>query len=84
MCIRDSPKPALGIGIEARNVNVIDEGVWEYSALYAGPSVFYSSGNYFLIFNIMPQLINLAGEERPLDLVHQEKFQFRTLAGIRF
>ena len=72
----------FGIGVELRNINAIREGTWEYSALYVGPSVFIGGGKYFLIFNAMPQVANLTGQNKPLELDDQERFAFRALLGI--
>lgn len=76
------PKPNFGLGLEVVNRNAIKESVWEYSALYGGPSVFYSKNKFFFIFNIMPQLTNLKGENKPLELNDQEKVLTRVFIGI--
>lgn len=78
------PKPNFGLGVEVVNRNAIAESVWEYSALYAGPSVFFSRDHFFFIFNFMPQLTNLTGENKPLELSDQEKVLSRVFIGITF
>ena len=78
------PKPHFGIGLEMVNRNAIAESKWEYSALYAGPSVFFSRSKFFFIFNFMPQFANLTGENKPLELDDQEKILSRVLIGITF
>lgn len=78
------PKVNLGFGIEVVNKNEIKESVLEYSALYAGPSLFFSRDKFFFIFNIMPQLTNLGGENKPLELNDQERVLSRVFIGITF
>ena len=77
-------KPTLGLGLEFRNVNAIQEGKWLYSACYIGPSLFIGGEKYFLIFNFMPQFANLTGNNKPLELSNQERFNLRVLAGVSF
>jgi hypothetical protein len=72
----------FGVGLEVRNVNAIHDGAWEYAAVYIGPSVFLGGGKFFLIFNLMPQVANLAGLHRPLELDDQERIAFRALLGV--
>ena len=75
-------KPTFGLGIEIRNHNEIPRGEeWENSALFAGPTLFWSSGKHFVIFNVLPQWANLAGESTPLDLDGHEKIEIRLLIG---
>lgn len=76
------PKPNFGLGVEVLNRNAIAESNWEYSALFAGPSVFFSRNKFFFIFNVMPQFANLTGENKPLELFDQEKILSRVFIGI--
>lgn len=76
------PKPNLGFGLEVVNRNAIKKSDWEYSALYAGPSVFYSRNKFFFIFNFMPQFTNLTGDNKPRELNSQEKFLTRVFIGL--
>lgn len=76
------PKPSYGFGIEARNQSVFKEGKIEYSSLFIGPSVFFSQGKFFFTLNFMPQIVNLAGENKPLELNDQEKYMYRAFIGM--
>lgn len=71
----------FGLGFEVRNINAM-KSEWEYSALFAGPSIFLGAEKYFLIFNVMPQIANLKGPHTPLELDAQERFLFRALLGV--
>ena len=73
-------KPTLGIGLELRNHNVLVDGEIEHSAIFGGPTLFWSSGSHFVILNILPQLGNLATESQ-FDLKEYEKIEIRLLVG---
>jgi hypothetical protein len=52
-------KPNFGLGIELRENNTIsDENGWEYSTLFAGPTLFYSGKSCSFILNVLPQIQN--------------------------
>ncbi len=77
-------KPNLGLGLEIRNNNEIENNKWNFSALFAGPTLFYTTSNYFLILNILPQWANLhktddAPNNRVLNA--REKLEVRLLWG---
>jgi hypothetical protein len=55
------------------------EGEWEHSALFAGPTLFWSSGTHFFILNVLPQLDNLMAKKLVLD--EHEKIEIRLLIG---
>ncbi len=77
--------PTFGIGVEARNANEISDGEWEKSVWFAGPTAFVSTGNFFFILNVQPQLFMMKREEGTvgnLDLVDHEKVEARLLMGI--
>jgi hypothetical protein len=78
-------KPNKGIGFELRNHNEIEGGsAWQFSALFGGPTYFYSGERYFLILNLMPQWTNLhKTDDAPGNLVlnEHEKFSVRLLLG---
>lgn len=81
-------QPNFGLGLEIRNHNIIEESELEHSALFAGPTLFYSRQNekgsgYFIIFNVQPQLISLKGSDA-LDLDEYEKINARILLGLSF
>ncbi len=72
----------LGVGIEVRNINALNQGTWEYSSVFVGPTIFIGSTKYFFMFNAMPQIANLKGDNKPLELNDQERFAFRVLLGV--
>jgi len=75
-------KPNFGLGLEVRNHNVFVEGEFEHSALFAGPTMFWSKNKVFAIVNAMPQLTSLKGSGRDLD--EYEKMAFRVILGFSF
>lgn len=77
-------KDNFGLGIELRNHNEFVESEWEHSALFGGPTLFFSGNKYFLILNILPQWANLKKtDEAPDSLVlnEHEKIEVRLLLG---
>jgi len=77
-------KDNFGLGIEIRNHNEFVESVWEHSALFGGPTLFFSGNKYFLILNILPQWTNLhKTDDAPGSLVlnGHEKIEVRLLLG---
>jgi len=77
-------KSNFGIGVELRNHNEFAESKWEHSALFGGPTLFFSGNKYFLILNILPQWANLhKTDETPSSLVlnQHEKIEIRLLLG---
>jgi hypothetical protein len=76
-------KNNFGLGIELRNHNVFAESE-EHSALFGGPTLFFSGNKYFLILNVLPQLANLKKTDDvpgSLDLNEYEKVEVRLLLG---
>ena len=73
----------LSLGVELRSVNPFPEGEgWEYSALYAGPTLAYSQEKWWLALSLLPQLPALKkpeGSTRSVVLEGQERFQARLL-----
>ena len=77
-------RPNFGIGMEMVNSNEIEKGSWNFSALYGGPTLFYSGNNYFFILNALPQWTNLRKtDDAPNNLVlnAREKMEVRLLCG---
>lgn len=74
-------KPTFGLGIEIRNHNEFVKGEWEHSALFGGPSLFWSTEKHFFILNVLPQWTNLVGDNTPLELGSHEKIEIRLLVG---
>ena len=81
-------KPHFGLGLELRNHNVFKDGEMEHSALFGGPTLFYSNTKeggigFFIIFNVLPQITNLKGGDA-LDLGEYEKLNARFVLGLSF
>lgn len=74
-------KPTFGIGIEASNQNIFTDSKLQYAVVYAGPTLYLSSGNHYVMLNIFPQLTNLAGNDKPLELNDREKIEIRLFVG---
>lgn len=77
----------FGAGIELRDHNEIAKGKWEHSVLFAGPTVNYRGDRWFLIFNYLPQLVNLhktAVAPKTKVLNEHEKAEARILIGFSF
>ncbi len=77
-------KPQLGLGIEAVNHNDIVKGKLNNSILYAGPTLTYRGGAWFLIANYLPQLVNLhktPASPFKKDLDNHERAEARILLG---
>lgn len=80
-------KPNFGLGLELRNSNEIEDGNWNFSALYGGPTLFYSGNKHFIILNFLPQWTNLRKtDDAPNNLVlnAREKYEIRILFGFSF
>lgn len=75
-----------GLGAELRNANVMAEGEWETSPLFLGPTIAYSTENFWVILNAQPQLTNLKKEEGAddLDLSSYEKMDLRLIFSFTF
>lgn len=78
------------IGFELRNLNkTTEENGWEYSILYAGPGISYSSGSFQLNFSCLPQVAGLFEGLRTnfhngKELVEHEKLETRLLIAFSF
>lgn len=77
-------KNNFGLGIELRNHNEFEKSKWNFSALFGGPTLFFSGNKYFLILNVLPQWANLKKtNDAPGSLVlnEHEKIEVRMLLG---
>jgi len=77
-------KDHFGLGVELRNHNELVKSEWEHSALFGGPTLFFSGTKYFLILNVLPQLASLKKTtDTPGSLVlnEHEKVEVRLLLG---
>lgn len=80
-------KPHVGLGLEVRQHNVFVAGEKEHSALFGGPTLFYSGNGFFIILNALPQWANLqTNDENPnsLNLNEYQKMEARLLIGFSF
>lgn len=80
-------KPHLGLGLEIKQHNVFVESKMEHSAIFGGPTLFYSGDKFFLILNALPQWSNLQTNDanpNSLDLNEYEKVEVRLLVGFSF
>lgn len=85
-------KPNFGLGVEAMYSSEFEKehggGMEiEKSALFAGPTLFWSGERTFLILNVFPQVANMHkedGNNESLDLMNYEKFDARILFGLSF
>jgi hypothetical protein len=78
---------SFGAGIEVREYNGIAQGSWEHSVLFAGPTVNYRGNRWFIVFNYLPQLVNLhktseAPKNKVLD--EHERVEARVIVGFSF
>ncbi|HUS00558.1 MAG TPA: hypothetical protein VMY77_02460 [Chitinophagaceae bacterium] len=79
-------KPTFGLGLEIVNKNDIAKGKgWKNSIFYAGPTVNFRSGKWFVIVNYLPQLGNIhktiySPGNKVLD--DHERAEARILLGI--
>jgi hypothetical protein len=74
-------KPTFGLGVEASNQNVFVDNKFRYAAVFAGPTLFLSAGKHYFMLNVFPQITNLAGDDKPLELNDREKIQIRLYVG---
>ncbi len=75
-------RPGLTAGIEVRNSNLVVDGEWEHSALFAGPVLGYATDSWWVALTVLPQLPALkAGEANDGSLVldEHEKLEARLL-----
>lgn len=81
-------KKEFGLGMELRSQNGIEPKIgWRHSALFAGPTLYYQSGRWWGVFNVLPQWVNLKKtESAPYSKVLDdlEKIEIRLLLGISF
>jgi hypothetical protein len=75
------------IGLEARNVNEVEEGEWETSVLFAGPGFSYVKGPIWINLTILPQVTGLKYEnsdDSGTILEGHEKLETRLLFSYVF
>ncbi len=75
------------VGLEARNVNAVEEGEWNTSVLYAGPGFSYAKGSIWINLTVLPQITGIKhadGESSGLNLDGYEKLETRLLFSYVF
>lgn len=77
------PTPALALGIEVRNDNLVEHGELESSGLYGGPSVAYAGSGWWSTLTFLPQLVALKGArpQEALLLDNKERYELRLLVA---
>ncbi|HKB87617.1 MAG TPA: hypothetical protein VKD08_15680 [Ignavibacteriaceae bacterium] len=76
--------PGVALGIEFRN-NRLFEGIYdeeESQASYIGPTINFQTSSFFLTFNFLAQVGGSPSSTGNLDLIHHEKYEFRTILGV--
>jgi hypothetical protein len=66
------------VGLEARNINIHQDGEWENANLFAGPVVSYFRDHFWVNLTVMPQITSFKGATyKGLDLQNYEKLEAR-------
>jgi hypothetical protein len=76
--------PNFAFGFEFRNDRGY-EGIYdeeESQATFLGPTVNLQTESFYITFNFMTQVAGSPSTGNNLDLLHHEKFEFRTILGI--
>jgi len=80
-------KKGFRLGVEIKNDNIFEKGKWMNSPLFAGPTLSYGAERWWIIFNVLPQVINLKKEEGVtdnLELHDHEMYDLRLLFAYNF
>ena len=74
----------FALGVEFRNHRVYEDiyGEEESQATFIGPTVNYQAESFYITFNIIAQVAGSPVTRDNLDLVHHEKYEFRTILGL--
>lgn len=76
--------PNIAFGLEFRNHRGY-EGVYESEeaqATYLGPTINFQTQSFYLTFNFLTQVGGSPASTGSLDLIHHEKYEFRTILGV--
>jgi hypothetical protein len=76
--------PNFAAGFELRNHRVY-EGIYEEEesqATFLGPTVNLQTESFYITFNFLAQIAGSPSSGNNLDLIHHEKYEFRTIFGI--
>lgn len=76
--------PSIALGIEFRNHRIFEDiyKSEEAQATFLGPSINIQTNSFFIVFNFLRQIDGSPESKNSLDLVHHEKYEFRTILGI--
>lgn len=76
--------PNLALGIEFRNHRGY-EGIYETEeaqATFLGPTMNIQTNSFYLTVNFLTQVAGSPATNNSLDLIHHEKYEFRTILGV--
>ena len=76
--------PNIALGVEIRNHHGY-EGTYkskEAQATFLGPTINFQTESFYLTFNFLTQVGGSPATGGSLDLIHHEKYEFRTILGI--
>ena len=73
---------SLHLGVELLNQNQIADSKWEYSVLFAGPCISYSTSGFWINLTCLPQISNL--KDVGLELKDKERLQTRLIFSYDF
>ncbi len=76
--------PNLAIGLEFRNHREYED-IYEdeeSQATFLGPTVNVQTESFYITFNFIAQVAGSPSTKNHLDLIHHEKYEFRTILGV--
>lgn len=76
--------PNFAVGFEFRNDKGF-KGIYEEEeseASFLGPTVNFQTESFYITFNFLAQVSGSPSARNNLDLLHHEKYEFRTILGI--
>lgn len=74
----------LAVGLEFSNHREF-ENIYEYEknqATFIGPTVNFQGNNFYITFNFIAQIVGSPVTKNNLELLHHERYEFRTILGI--
>lgn len=76
--------PNIALGLEFRNHRIFEDiyESEEAQATFLGPSINIQTKSFFIVFNFLTQINGSPESKNSLDLIHHEKYEFRTILGI--
>ncbi len=76
--------PNFAFGVEFRNHRIYEEiyEEQESQASYIGPTINFQTESFYITFNFLAQVAGTEGGNPNLDLLHHERYEFRTILGV--